>query len=86
MAQKNVYVAYLLWLIGGCVGLHHLYLGRDRQAFIWWSTLGGVFGFGFLRDFTRIGEYVDDANDDPVYMEELIVKMRRKHPPFNVVR
>lgn len=38
--QKSVIVAYLLWLFGGMFGFHHIYLHRDRQAFVWWSTLG----------------------------------------------
>ena len=40
--QKSLFITYLLWLIGGWIGLHHFYLRRDKQAFLWWSTLGGV--------------------------------------------
>ena len=83
---KSTCIAYLLWLVAGWLGVHHFYLGRDRHAFIWWCTFGGVFGMGWLREIGRIGEYVDDANDDPEYMEELTLKMRRKKPPFNLVR
>jgi TM2 domain-containing membrane protein YozV len=87
MGKKSACVAYLLWLIGGVVGLHHFYLGRDRHAFVWWATLGGVFGLGWLRDAVRIGEYVDDANGDLQYMEVLVVKMKNmKRPPFNSFR
>ena len=67
--------------------MHHFYLGRDRHAFVWWATLGGIFGFGWLRDAVRIGEYVDDANDESNYMEVLVAKMKcLKQPPFNTVR
>lgn len=38
--QKSVFVAYLWWLFGGVFGAHHIYLHRDRQAFVWWCTLG----------------------------------------------
>ena len=40
--QKSLFITYLLWLIGGWIGLHHFYLRRDKQAFLWWSTFGGV--------------------------------------------
>ena len=48
--------------------------------------MGGYFGMGWLRDLCRIPEYVDDANSDPQYMEELKVKMRRDKPPSTPVR
>ena len=37
------------------------------QAFVWWSTFGGFFGLGWLRDFFRIPSYVadSDAADEP---------------------
>ena len=31
-------VTYLLWLIGGVWGFHHLYLGRYRHALVWYCT------------------------------------------------
>ena len=42
------------------------------QAFLWWSTFGGCFGLGWLRDFFRIPAYVADSTtaDEPF------------HPPF----
>ncbi|XP_064598407.1 dnaJ homolog subfamily C member 22-like [Liolophura sinensis] len=60
--DKDVGIAYFLWLIGGAFGLHHLYLGRDRQAFVWWATWGGFFGIGWLRDIFNIPYYVSLAN------------------------
>ena len=30
--MANVIIAYILWLVGGGIGLHHFYLGRDRQT------------------------------------------------------
>ncbi|KAM4736904.1 LOW QUALITY PROTEIN: dnaJ homolog subfamily C member 22 [Anableps anableps] len=60
---KRVLVAYALWAIGGPLGLHHLYLGRDSHALLWMLTLGG-FGFGWAREVIRIPAYVSEANQD----------------------
>lgn len=38
--QKSVVTTYILWLFGGFFGAHHIYLHRDRHAFVWWCTLG----------------------------------------------
>lgn len=85
--RKSLFLTYLIWLIWGWFGLHHLYLGRDIQAFLWWSTIGGFFGLGWFRDLWRIPEYVDDANDERYYVEELKRKIRlRKEPAFSVTR
>ena len=61
---KNLFVAYLLWFLLGWLGVHHFYLRRNRQAFVWWATLGGIFGLGWLRDVVRLPEYVDAANKE----------------------
>lgn len=61
---KSVIVAYALWAVGGPLGLHHLYLGRDSHALLWMLTLGG-FGFGWAREVIRIPAYVSEANQDP---------------------
>ncbi|KAM8862727.1 dnaJ homolog subfamily C member 22 isoform 1-T2 [Spinachia spinachia] len=60
---KSVMVAYALWALGGPVGLHHLYLGRDSHALLWMLTLGG-FGFGWVREAIRIPAYVVEANQE----------------------
>ena len=87
MSEKSLLVTYLLWLCFGWLGVHHVYLGRDRQAFVWWSTCGGFFWLGWARDFWRIPEYVEDANEDEDYMIELTNKMKfRKQPQFNMTR
>ena len=41
---KSVGVAYVLYFVGGWWGLHHLYLGRDAQCFLWSTTAGGFGG------------------------------------------
>ena len=78
MGGKSVCLTYLFWLIGGWFGLHQIYLRRDRHAFLIWSSAAGYLGFGLIRDLWRIPEYVRDANEEPVYMEELIKTMRKK--------
>lgn len=86
-SKKKTWLAYVLWLLGGYVGLHHFYLGRDRQAFAYWCTLGGGFGFGYLRDLYRIPAYVAEANEDDDFMRTLQRKMESKNkPPFSMVR
>lgn len=85
--KKSLFVTYLLWLFGGFFGLHHFYLGRNVQGFLWACFGGGYFGAGWVRDFWRIPEYVRDANDDPEYLIALAAKMRRlERPPFSFVR
>lgn len=78
---KSTLLTYFLWLIGGFWGLHHLYLGRDKHALVWMMFAGGYFGLGWLRDLWRIPEYVQEANQDPNYLEKLIIKMRKHSTP-----
>lgn len=73
--KKSLLNAYVLWLLGGIYGLHHFYLERDFQAFVWWTTLGG-FG-GWIADVFNMPRYVRDANEDPKHMLELVKKMRQ---------
>lgn len=83
-AKKSLFIAYFLWLIGGFVGLHHLYLHRDRHAFIWWCTLGGYFGIGWISEIFLIPEYVRDANEDPEFVHKFIAKLQNnKKPPYS---
>ena len=87
MAGKSMCITYLLWLIGGWFGLHHFYLRRDRQAFIWWCTCGGVFGMGWFRDLWRIPSYVESANYGPEFVEYYTTLIRtRSKPSFNITR
>jgi len=67
MAQKSLFVSYILWLFGGWFGLHLFYLRRDRQAIVWCCTLGGLI-FGWIRDLWRIPVYVAEANHAPDFM------------------
>ncbi|MGH0149615.1 UNVERIFIED_CONTAM: hypothetical protein FKN15_061569 [Acipenser sinensis] len=64
MGKRKLWVTYWLWAVGGPVGLHHVYLGRDSQALLWMLTFGG-FGLGWLREFYRLPAYVESANHNP---------------------
>ena len=79
--QKSLFAAYMCWLFGGLIGLHHFYLRRDTHAFLTWATVGGYFGFGWLRDGWKLPEYVRDANEDPEYMKKLTEAMRTQPQP-----
>ncbi|XP_037938329.1 dnaJ homolog subfamily C member 22 [Teleopsis dalmanni] len=82
--KKSVIVAYVLWLFGGIFGLHHIYLHRDRHAFIWWCTLGGYFGVGWFGEIFLIPEYVRDANEEPKFVKSFIEKLRtNQKPPYS---
>lgn len=84
---KSLLLAYVLWLIGGFIGVHHIYLRRYKQAFIWWCFPGGYFGAGWFRDIWRIPEYVKDANNDESYLNLLSDKMRDiPKPPVKIAR
>jgi DnaJ family protein C protein 22 len=73
--MANLVIAYVLWLIGGWWGLQHFYLGRDKHAFLWWSTCG-CFGLGWIRDCWRLPEYVNAANNNPGYLKDLNEKAK----------
>lgn len=32
---KSLIISYILWFFGGFVGLHHFYLNRTTQGFLW---------------------------------------------------
>lgn len=76
--KKSTVLTYFLWLVGGVFGLHHIYLGRDAQAFIWWCTLGGYIGCGWIRDLFYIPKYVADVNEEETFVRKH-VEMLRAH-------
>jgi len=85
--MANVCMAYLLWALGGWFGLHHFYLGRDRQALVWWFLPGGYFGLGWIRDMWRIPEYVKESNRESGWWTLEEEKMRRtERPPWKMAR
>lgn len=79
--RKSNLVAYFLWMIGGIFGLHHFYLGRDSQAFLWCTSFGGYW-IGVFRDVWRIPTYVSEANFEPSFVKYYTEQMNyRKRPP-----
>ncbi|XP_076052298.1 dnaJ homolog subfamily C member 22-like [Oratosquilla oratoria] len=85
--NKSLLLAYLLWLCGGWVALHLLYLRRDRHAFVWWCTLGGYLGVGLIRDLFRLPHYVRDVNQPDDYIMDLVKQMHKHNkPPFSLFR
>jgi len=85
--MASVCVAYLLWLVGGFFGLHHFYLGRYKQAFVWWCFPGGYFGAGWFRDLWRIPEYVKDANNEAAHVRAIKEKIKAHDiPPWKMAR
>jgi len=84
---KSLCLTYLFWLFGGGFGLHHFYLNRNVQGFLWLCLPGGYFGLGWFRDLWRIPSYVREANDDPTYLNDITEQMRtKKKPPFSIMR
>ena len=85
--MKSSIITYLLWLFAGAWGVHLFYLGRDRHGFVWFITCGGIFGAGWLRDFFRIQDYIDEANDNPTYIKYAKrIQINNPTPPFSSVR
>ena len=86
--KKSFICTYLLALIGGLLGLHHLYLGRTQHALLWFTTLGGGGGLAFFYEFFfLIKRYIREANGDEQLIEEYQVKMvRTKSPAWEIPR
>ncbi|XP_075447384.1 dnaJ homolog subfamily C member 22 isoform X1 [Ascaphus truei] len=78
---KRLIVAYGLWALGGPLGLHHIYLGRDRHALLWMLTLGG-FGMGWMWEFWRIPGLVSQSNRE----QKKGNKVREGKPPASPLR
>ncbi len=60
--ERNIGVAYLLWLMLGILGAHKLYLRRPMMALIYLFTVG-LFLVGWIVDLFTMGEQVDACND-----------------------
>lgn len=61
---------------GGMLGLHHIYLKRPHQCFLWCVSFGG-YGVGLVRDFFLIPRYAAEASGR--------VQCRGERPPMRVV-
>jgi hypothetical protein len=58
------------------LGLHHIYLKRPHQCFLWCVSFGG-YGVGLARDFFLIPRYAAEASGR--------VQCRGERPPMRVV-
>jgi TM2 domain-containing membrane protein YozV len=59
--MKSLLLTYLLWLVGGLLGLHKFYLGRPLVGLLYFFT-GGLFFIGWVVDFFTIPRQVRIAN------------------------
>lgn len=73
--KKSIKTAYLCWLVGGVFGLHHIYLGRYKHAFVYMITFGG-FLIGFLWDIYKLPDYQKEVNEDDEEYMEMMKKQR----------
>ncbi len=70
--ERNIAVAYILWLTFGILGAHKLYLRRPMMALLYLFT-AGFFLIGWIVDLFTLGEQVDTCNDriyNPLQREE----------------
>ena len=59
--MKSVLLAYLLWFLGGPLGLYKFYLGRPFMGLLYVCTCGGFF-IGWIGDFFTLPRQVQVAN------------------------
>ncbi len=59
--MKSVLLAYLLWFLGGPLGLYKFYLGRPFMGLLYVCTLGGLL-IGWIGDFFTLTRQVQVAN------------------------
>ena len=60
--ERNIGIAYILWLTFGIFGAHKLYLRRPAMAIVYLFTLG-LFLIGWVVDLFTMNEQVDQCND-----------------------
>jgi len=86
--DRSLLVAFAIYVFGGGhLGLHHLYLDRPLQAFLWACSGGGFFGMGLLRDLFRLQNYAGVRNASPQCGDSLATDMKySKVPPWSLSR
>jgi len=58
---KSKFVAYILLLSLGYLGIHRFYLGKAGTGFLYFISFG-LFGFGWLYDLFALSVMVDKNN------------------------
>ena len=66
----SVFVAYLLWIFGGWIGLHRFYLNKIGTGLLYLFT-GGLAGVGVIYDFFTLPRQVREANLEGRYRKAL---------------
>jgi|GEM_PF-2653054 len=66
--KKSTGVAYLLWFIGGLLGIHRFYLGHIGMGVLYIFT-GGLFLIGVFIDLFRIPSMVKAKNNEIMAQE-----------------
>lgn len=66
----STFIAYLLFLFGGFLGLHRFYLGKIGTGILFLLT-GALGGFGWIYDLFTIPMQVRDANIEARYRRAL---------------
>lgn len=59
--KKSYFVAYLLWLFLGFLGLHRFYMGRTGTGLLYFVTFG-LFCMGWIFDLFYTAVMVADYN------------------------
>lgn len=59
--MKSLMLSYLLWLLGGPLGIYKFYLGRPLVGLLYMVT-GGLFMVGWIVDFFTLPRQVRVAN------------------------
>ena len=67
--MKSILISYLLWFLGGPLGLYKFYLGRPFMGLFYVFTCGGLF-IGWLTDFLTLPRQVQVANFLARYPQE----------------
>ena len=61
--EKNLLVAYILWLLLGIFGAHKFYLSRPLMGLLYFCT-AGLFVIGWLIDLFTLPQQVDEYNEE----------------------
>ncbi len=60
--EKNLLVAYILWLLLGILGAHKFYLRRPFMGVLYFCT-AGLIVIGWLIDLFTLPQQVDEYNE-----------------------